>query len=47
MTRGHRRAHAVLWLVIAPLLVAVLVLASRAGPQAGPGDAPPTGGREP
>lgn len=27
MTRGHRRAHVVLWAVVAPVVVAVLVSA--------------------
>lgn len=27
MTRAHRRAHAALWLIIAPLTAAILLLA--------------------
>lgn len=31
MTRGHRRAHGVLWCVLLPALVALLVFIFRGG----------------
>jgi hypothetical protein len=37
MKRAHRRAHAVLWLLIIPAIAALLVLARRA-PSPPPGD---------